>query len=841
MCLTWRRYLHGSRYLEEDPSTTVLARRHRLRGYELYLVEQWACSRVHPTFVITTYTGLEQHSVLVSVLSVPTDEDAWSPRLRVYLNAITKFHARKKETPLGTLMVTNLSGFPSALTVVAVPDGDIREHRADFIVNENLKRMGCSGRAGLKLSAPIGATEATFARLYKTSDRLSLYSAVIELVKLCQVALILFGKLAPEYADGLLCDVTERAINDWWTEIGMGFFNVDPTDGILGPTTVAALLGLLLGARNRLNACGAPVGKDVFDLPSTKRGIASFQKSQKMKDRTRRFDRQTLKQLHIVSAKAASGQGWTVPRAVKSTVAELSGKGGDVLMGMAGGRDKIGIAEVETLDIDTFVQLVYGERCKWLWHGKPPKNIETDLFSNAGYDDRMIFSNDEHGGYTWSTTRRDSVLDDYPRHVTADRAHTLPSHESQTNLDLTNKDPALRRTVLKSVTEKMTDARSGLGRIKEAVGKTGLRGHYHKYSKDGNMASDGDSIIDTPIDRSASKQSDLWGSQQETKPINDEGAVGYPPDSRRGSSIPEHSSDAKKEVQIIVPDEKKLEIDAESLSSLDSQSRDLRLEDHRLNRPSKVSGNSNTSLNSLQAANPQDASNLPSKKYEWRKQLSPESNSSPLRSTKSLSQVRTHFENSYYEYRWPRHLSFSAVIDVIAAGTDPDANIINHLDAENSPDATLAFEEHLTMNACFLGARLQDLRIKDSSRVEQKVEEVNGFDTQYAKDQETLGHMYRQKLEDFGTLRNLSVELVADEKTSLTEMIKDVDNLSAKLEYELTALQSKVEDVENGVAEFERQVLEIERRAEDLYEAGTDRNSWLWWALSFFAGNQHAR
>lgn len=832
--------LTNCRYLEEDPSTTVLARRHRLRGYELYLVEQWACSRVHPTFVITTYTGLEQHSVLVSVLSVPTDEDAWSPRLRVYLKAITKFHARKKETPLGTLMVTNLSGFPSKLTVVAVPDGDIREHRADFIVNENLKRMGCSGRAGLKLSQPIGATQATFARLYKTSDRLSVYSAVIELVKLCQVALILFGKLAPEFADGLLCDVTERAINDWWTEIGTEFFNVDPTDGILGPTTVAALLGLLLGARNRLHACGAPVGKDVFDLPNTKRGIASFQKSQKMEKRNHRFDLQTLRSLHKVSAKAASGQGWTVPRAVKSTVAELSGKGGDVVMGMVGGRDKAGIAEVESLDIETFVQLVYGERCKWLWHGKPPKNIETDLFNNAGFDDRMIFSNDEHGGYTWSSTRRDSVLDDYPRQSATDRAHSLSSHESQTNLDLAKKDLALRRTVLKSVTEKMTDARSGLGRIKEAVGKTGLRGHYHKYSKDGNVTSDGDSITETPIDQFASKKSDSWGSQQETKPMNDEGAVGYPPNSRRGSTILDRSSDAKKEVQSTAPDEKTLETDAGSISSLDSESRNLRLEDHRLNHfhsPDKSNGNSNTSLNSLQAANPQDASNLPLRKSEWRKHFPPESDPSPLlRSTKSLSQLQTRFENSIYECRWPRHLSFSAVIDVVAAGADPDTNRMSSLDAGKTPDATLAFEESLAMNARFLGARLQDLRAQDGSWVEQKVEEVNDFDTQYAKDQETLDHMYRQRLEEFDALRDTSVELVADEKTSLTDMIKDVDNLGAKLEYELIALQSKVEDVENGVAEFERQVIEIERRAEDLHEAGTNRDSWLWWALSFFAG-----
>lgn len=367
------------RYLEEDPCTIVLERRRRLRGYELYIVEQWACSRTHPTFVITTYTGLEQNSVVVGILSVPTNEEAWSPRLRVYLQAITNYHARKKETPLGTLMVTNLSSFPSALTVIAVPDGDLKKHREDFIVNEDMKRLGCSGRAGLNLAPPTSATEAKFSQLYRTSDRIPLYNAVIELVKLCQVALMLFGKLAPEYADGLLCDITEQAINDWWTEIGTEYFTIDPSDGILGPTTVAAILGMLMGARNRLNAYGAPVAKDVFDIVNTKRAIAHFQKSQKI-DRTRRLNQQTLSRLHKATAKAASGEGWAVPRAVKSTVAELSGKGGDLVHG----REKARIAEVETLNIDTFIQLGSGERFKWLWYGKPRKTTDSDVFRNLG-------------------------------------------------------------------------------------------------------------------------------------------------------------------------------------------------------------------------------------------------------------------------------------------------------------------------------------------------------------------------------------------------------------------------------------------------------------------------
>ena len=829
-----------TRYLEEDPSTTVLERRRRLQGYELYLVEQWACSRVHPTFVITTYTGQEQHSVLVSVLSVPTNEELWSPRLRVYLKAIIRFHARKKETPLGTLMVTNLSGFPSALTVIPVPDGDIRKHRADFIVNENMKRLGCSGRAGLNLSPPIEATQAKFIRLYKTSDRIPIYNAVIELVKLCQVALMLFGKLAPEYADGLLCDVTEQALFNWWTEIGTEIFNTDPTDGILGPTTVAALLGTLLGARNRLHAYGTPIGKDVFDLTSTKRGIASFQKSQKL-EKTRRFDWQTLDRLHKVSAKAASGQGWTVPRAVKSTVAELSGKGGDIVMGMVGGREKVGIAEIESLDIETFVQLAFGERCRWLWHGKPLKNSETDLLGNAGYDDAMVFSNDEHGGYIWASTRRDSILDEKMRHGGSER-YTFPSHGSQTSLDPTSKDPVLRRNVLKSVTGKMTDARSGLGRIKEAVGKTGLRGHYHKYSKDGNTASDGDSIRETPVDGHspfAVKPTDAAFSLQEMKSRDNEQVAEYLPRSRRGSTIPDDSTEAKYDNQEKV-NEKLTETDADSISSLDSEPRNLRLEDYKLNHFHNIqkTGCNSISLDSIKAAEPQDASKLRLRISEWRKHFPPELNISPLlRSTRSLSQLPVESRSCLNEYRWPRHLSFSAVVDVVAAGDHLPTIATTDVDAGGNPDAALALEDNLVLNARLLAAQLHELRTQDGSWVEKKVEDVNDFDTQGANDQETLNHLYRQRLDEYHALRNASVELIAEEKLSLTDKIKEIDNLSAKLEYELSALESKVEDVESGAAEFGRQVIEIERRADELREDPMDRNSWLWWAWRLFVGD----
>jgi hypothetical protein len=439
------------RYLEEDPATVVLERRRRLQGYQIYLVEQWACSRTHPTFIIATYTGDISHSILVGVLSVPRDESTWSSRLKVYFKAMSEYHAREKETSLGTLMVTNLSGFPSSLTVISVPDGDVRKHRDDFIVNEDLKRLGCAGRAGLNLQTPQPSTIAKFHHLYRTSESVPLYTAVMDLVKLCQVSLSLYGKLAPAYADGLLCDITEKSINDWWSDIGTFVYNIEPSDGILGPSTVSALVGLLMGAYNRLKAFGAPVGKDVFDIPSTKRAISHFQKSQRM-DRSRRLDRQTLMKLHKVTAKAASGEGWTVPKAVKSTVAELSGKGGEMVMGIVGGREKAGIAEVETLDIERLSQLVTGSKARWLWQGKAARSTEANTFGPFGpLADEKVFSTDDQGNYMWTSKHRDSVW----------------AYNSARKTDHTEEEN-----------------RTGFGRFKDAVGLQGLRSNPPRQSKE---------------------------------------------------------------------------------------------------------------------------------------------------------------------------------------------------------------------------------------------------------------------------------------------------------------------------------------------------------------------
>ena len=802
------------RYLEEDPSTIVLHRRMTLQGYESYIVEQWACSRIHPTFIITTYTGDPSHTVVAGILSVPTDESTWSPRLKLYFNAVVKCHGRKQDTPLGALMVTDLSTFPSSLNVIPVPSGDLKKHRDDFIVNENLKRLGCAGRAGLKLQPPPPATEAKFYQLYRTSERVTLYSAVVELVKQCQIALMMFDKLAPEYVDGLLCDVTEAAINDWWTDIGIDLFNIEPNDGVLGPTTVAALLGTLLGARNRLHAFGAPVAKDAFDVHNLKRGVGSFQKSQKMK-RTRRLDRQTLDKLHRVTAKAANAEGWT--DAVKSTMAELSGQGGEMVMGMVRGRDKAGIADIETLDIDNFPHLVTGERAKWLWRGKPRKSGIEDGFASGPPTSDMMFTTDDQGRYVWTSRKRHSNEDfatdpsfqfQYPERPWKQYDPTGVPYE---------KDQNLGKTVFKGVSEKVSDARIGFGRFKDAVGLPGLRSHHHRPLRDG-VDLVGDAAYLPPID-SETEQSDMkqgvpYGNQIGHDPANNT------PYEERGEPL-----------ESPAPELKPPEITVDPVSSTNQESNPQQKES--ASRPD----DEEQDLELIRSRSTGVSS-------DRRDQQIPQHVLMSLRRPRSCVDLRTEDDHRRKDDSFPRNLSFSNVEEVILGWESVGSS--RKPGQDKKPNLTfeeaVAKEDMYASDARLFCSRVRDLDQNTVPWVERQVDSVDELNRILDDRHEDINYMYLEQLGDYKQVRERSADILTDEHSYLQDNMKRVELLGAKMDYELNVLGSKVDEVETGVGEFERHVIEMETRVKTLIQGEEEKqsNSWLSWfgRVSGFSSTQ---
>ncbi|KAF4302574.1 sin3 complex subunit [Botryosphaeria dothidea] len=804
-------------YLEEDPSTIVLDRRRVLEGYECYIVEQWACSRTHPTFVITTYTGDPSHKVVAGVLSVPTDEKAWSARLRIYFKALSQYHARSRDTPLGTLMITNLSAFPSSLTVIPVPGGDVRKHRESFFVNENLKRLGCSGRVGITLAPPSGATEYKFHQLYRTSEKIPLSGAVIELVKLCQVALVLFGKLEPEYADGLLCDVTEKAVNDWWVEIGNEYYSIEPHDGILGPTTVAALLGTLMGARNRLNAYGAPIGKDVFDVESTKRGIAYFQKSQRVQ-KTRRLDRKTLGLLHRATAKTASGEGWTVPKAVKSTVAELSGKGGEMVMDIVGGRDKAGIAEVETVDIERFVQLVHGERSKWLWYGKPRKH-HGNMFNRLP---------DEDSKANRKESKHEDDLDPPPiqhRDTTTSEIAGLRKRETGTSIDKYSPDDKESR--IKRATGKLGDARSGIGgRIKDAVG---LRSHQHKHSRVEN-----DAVL-SGNDRSENALRQSSTAEDHTQ---------YPPEpspreSMEMSSAAEETVNDKLRKQQAQFTKILSETPQDSQPATAFQSKDNLPRGDEQPELGAILTNEGRALSRTDMAEDSIAGSIYrgidlDTLFEANAQFEP---GALLRRTNSFSNfiTRRSFENRSDE-RWPRRLSLSIAEESLFRWQDvthdPEADLADTTD----PTKQLAYEQLAAEEARLNGERLTRLGNVVNAWVEGTINHVQELNVEAEHDQQELEEIYYPRLDEYNSLREESKEIISQERAALQDSIKDIETLGAKLEYEVNALRGKVEDVEDGVTEFERQVRVVEDMIRILEDECQPKEGWLGWIYRRVAG-----
>ncbi|KAK4231243.1 hypothetical protein QBC38DRAFT_467248 [Podospora fimiseda] len=816
------------KFLEDDPSVTVIKRRHVLPGYELYLVEQWACSRKSPAFVIATYTADPKHSVVTGVLEIPSEEKDWSPRLRLYFNAIQQYHARPKETEIGELMVTNLSSFPSALTVIAVLDGDIQKHRQMFIVNENLKRLGCSGRSGLTLTEPTPATQAKFLQLYKTNEKIPFCQAVVELVKMAQMALFLFDLLEEEYIDGLLCDVTEAAINSWWTEIGSECFNIEPTDGILGPTTLAALLGTVMGARNRLSYYGAPVAKDVFDLESTKKGIGTFQKSVKL-ERTRRLNRQTLLKLHSVTAKAAAGDGgWGVHKAVKSTVAEIGGKRGELVIGMVGGRDKANIGDIETVDLGRFISLAYGERPKWLWHGKAKKNPQESGPEPSGsafgkeLKDEIVMSPPQPGtgrriqsappeDEAEARKREDSPVIYSPPQAT----HSAPV-VGETNTPTADRD-ALRRTVFKSVAGKVSDARSGLGRIRDAVGG-GLRGHVSRPSKDESpdpMGGHSSPIIATLAQTSAALTSPVAPGRAFAllKGRLEDYSSGIKSRENGDNAIMSLSAQSSQSQLKTIMEPAEYQGTAEEKGSLADLRKDIL--NTTLSAAGSVAGDFDLQGPVVTAERNSDLPML------------------SLQRRHSINGVFS-FNRPINDARYPRRISFSVAEDAVLRWRE----IIDLEDSEEAiPESTAALGKLLSQEefAYSLYCRLQQMQMGLAPWVSGKLSGVEALDSVFAFQQEEIQTLYHVVSEVYARMQHNSGELVGRERARLTEAVKDVESLVAKLEYEIGALVGKVNEVEDGVAQFEAQVEDLERRADEL-KGVLETESWAHWLVRTLTG-----
>ncbi|KAF8621597.1 hypothetical protein AX15_007620 [Amanita polypyramis BW_CC] len=148
--------------------------------------------------------------------------------------------------------------------------------------------MNCSGRSALTLEEPSDPTKDRFISTYSMPDvsppnssmrdRNTFTATVLELVKLIQAGLSLFGMYSGPL-DGLLCDTTVDGIRRWIADIGEPIIGLESTERIADPMFVSALLSLVLSIRNKLSALGYSqhVPKDPFLQPQTlSNALAAF-------------------------------------------------------------------------------------------------------------------------------------------------------------------------------------------------------------------------------------------------------------------------------------------------------------------------------------------------------------------------------------------------------------------------------------------------------------------------------------------------------------------------------------------------------------------------------------
>lgn len=309
----------GEFYMMEETS---------ISGIDIYMVEQWVIDRKIGT-VVAAYTGNVTNRVRAVKFRVEKKQSRHYPvKFQEYINWLAVNHARMKlmEEPRNdsqllvnleehnqeVCFVTNLASLPLYLNLIPIPDGDVRKVSTNFVINSNLKRLRCSGRSMLLITPKISdANVDKFRQIYRICNaNIPCQFSVRELVNVIQISLWYFGLLDINYADGLLCRKTEEAISNWWTRVAMVHLRhvkkQPESEGILPADTVAAIIGMVLLCRMRLNMVGCDPPKDPYDFENFVHTVTQFQKLKNLPV-TKKLDLETLQRLfELTSTKVIS-------------------------------------------------------------------------------------------------------------------------------------------------------------------------------------------------------------------------------------------------------------------------------------------------------------------------------------------------------------------------------------------------------------------------------------------------------------------------------------------------------------------------------------------------------
>jgi hypothetical protein len=139
-----------------------------------------------------------------------------------------------------------------------------------------MKRLGCSGRSALTLKEPGHAQTEKFYQLFKMSESIPVDQGVFELVILIQTSLFLLGYLPSIFCDGIICDTTMIAMQQFASvqtvipDIKTG------TDFTCSLPLVSLLLSKVLELCNKMALLGYQIPKDPFSTQDQVSDIISL-------------------------------------------------------------------------------------------------------------------------------------------------------------------------------------------------------------------------------------------------------------------------------------------------------------------------------------------------------------------------------------------------------------------------------------------------------------------------------------------------------------------------------------------------------------------------------------
>ncbi|KAI9474854.1 hypothetical protein BDB00DRAFT_860116 [Zychaea mexicana] len=306
--------------LAESCGLGVIEEETYLVGYQIYIIEQWLCDRSITSNTIKVFTGDQNHYIKVCVIRISTAElQHPRPEIQAFFNTHTPL--KFKPTPLGEIMLTDPSELPFDMDMVLVPDGDYDKWINQAYVNINLRRTNCTGRSALNLRKPNPASEEKFRSIYKIAETVPFERAVINLVTVAQIALYLFDLLRKEYIDGLICNETTKAFWEFYTKYhphkSPEYQLKEPW---MEPHLLAALVSKLVLCRNKLHAYNFTTIKDPFaDYEHFRFDIEEYQRTKNLR-RTKMIDLETLEKLNEHTV----GQ-LKVRNVIKSKLDDISG------------------------------------------------------------------------------------------------------------------------------------------------------------------------------------------------------------------------------------------------------------------------------------------------------------------------------------------------------------------------------------------------------------------------------------------------------------------------------------------------------------------------------------